>query len=315
MPITDLWQVLLEIIGKSEEDPLFVELLAELGAPKISTSGRRNRSFDFPRSGLSIDLRDKVVKSVFFHYGSAAVKEGSYQPYSGNLAIDVNFGDAPSDVANKLGMQPSSSEYVQGRTKHDAQDLWQTFKFGKVEGTFIFKGGNNLLGSVSLHEPTPTAPNNYTEVEQPQFFDNFSKSALLSLQCARAESRSLHHNFVGTEHILLGMLLSGDNLALQALKFFKVTPEKVRHEIINILGDRKDDVGETIAFTPLSRKILLDSKNKANYFESTVVEDQHILLAMLKDAEGVGPRVLENLKVNFDCLEESVWQLIEKHRS
>ncbi len=307
-----LWETLIELIGKSEEDPLFVALTSELGKPEISKSGKRGSSFNFPLSGLSICSYDKIIESVYFHYGSASVQCGEYQPYAGNLTNGVKFGDAPSTVATKLGMQPSSSQRMQGRTKEDPEDLWQYFQFGNVDASFHFDGRTNLLRFVSLNKPAPPANNNYAEVDQPHFFDCFSTSALLSLQCARAESRLLRHNFVGSEQLLLGMLLSGENLASKALKSYKVTPEKVRREIVKIVGKGKDDVGENIPFTPMARKILFDSRTKASYFDSPVVEEHHVLLSMLKDAEGVGPRILENLKVDWNRLEDSVWQLIKK---
>ncbi len=312
--MSGLWEILIELIGKSEEDPLFIALACELGKPEITISGKRRRDFNFPLSGLSIGSYDKMIETVFFHYGSASVECGEYQPYAGNLANDVKFGDAPSTVAIKLGMQPSSVQHIQGRTPEDPEDLWQFFKFGNVDATFSFDGCTNVLDSISLNKPAPLALNNYAEVDQPHFFDHFSRSALLSLQCARAESRLLRQNLVGSEQLLLGMLLSSENLASQALKSYKVTPEKVRREIVKIVGKRNDDVGENIPFTPMARKILFDSRSKASYFESNVVEEHHILLSMLKDAEGVGPRILENLKVNWDSLEDSVLQLIEKHR-
>ncbi len=131
--------------------------------------------------------------------------------------------------------------------------------------------------------------------------NNFTPRAQQVLQLARKEAERFNHGYVGTEHILLGLVTLGQGVAVNVLLKMGVDLESVRLEVENAVGvgPETKTVGN-LPFTPRVKKILALSSSEARALNHSYVGTEHILLGLLREGEGVAARVLKNLNVDLD---------------
>jgi ATP-dependent Clp protease ATP-binding subunit ClpC len=130
-------------------------------------------------------------------------------------------------------------------------------------------------------------------------FERFSERARQVVVLAQYEARTLRHNYIGTEHLLLG-LLREDGAAARALHEFDVTFEKVQAEVARIIGQGDEVTTGQIPFTPRAKKVLELSLREALDNGENYIGPGHILLGLLREGEGVAARIL----MDFAQLEE-----------
>lgn len=131
--------------------------------------------------------------------------------------------------------------------------------------------------------------------------DNFTPRAQQVLQLARKEADRFNHGYVGTEHILLGLIALGHGVAVNALQALGIDLATVRLEVEKAVGTGPETktIGN-IPFTPRAKKVLALSASEARGLGHSYVGTEHILLGLLREGEGIAARVLENLGVDLD---------------
>ena len=136
---------------------------------------------------------------------------------------------------------------------------------------------------------------------------NFSPRAQQVLALARKEADRFNHNFVGTEHVLLGIVILGQGTAVAVLRRMGIDLETVRQEVEKQVGTGADQraVG-LIPYTPRVKKVLALAAKEAKALNHTYVGTEHILLGLLREGDGVAARVLANLAVNIETTRQEV---------
>jgi len=128
---------------------------------------------------------------------------------------------------------------------------------------------------------------------------------------AQEEAKRLNHDYVGTEHILLGLIALGEGVASQVLQGLGVDLRKVRAEIEKIVGqgDNMMLLGE-IPFTPRAKKVLEYAVEEAQQMGHSYIGTEHILMGLIREEEGVAARVLANLGLKLDTVREEVLTIL-----
>jgi ATP-dependent Clp protease ATP-binding subunit ClpC len=134
-------------------------------------------------------------------------------------------------------------------------------------------------------------------------FERFTERARQVVVLAQDEARALKHNYIGTEHILLGLLREEEGLAARVLERLDVTVEEVRAQVARIIGPGDEPiVSGQIPFTPRAKKVLELSLREALSLKHNYIGTEHILLGLVRENEGVAARIL----VDFDADAETI---------
>jgi hypothetical protein len=141
-------------------------------------------------------------------------------------------------------------------------------------------------------------------------FERFSDRARRVVVLAQEEARLLDHNYIGTEHILLGLLHEGEGVAAVALARLDVTQTAVRAEVEAIIGRGDKHPSGHIPFTPRAKKVLEFSLREALQLGHNYIGTEHILLGLLREGEGVAAQVLTKLGVSLERVRALVVQLL-----
>ena len=131
--------------------------------------------------------------------------------------------------------------------------------------------------------------------------NNFTPRAQQVLALARKEADRFNHNYVGTEHLLLGLIKLGQGVAVNVLRKMGLELETVRLEVEKAVGTGTDTktVG-TLPYTPRVKKVLALAGKEAKSLNHSYVGTEHVLLGLLREGEGVAARVLKNLSVDLE---------------
>jgi Clp amino terminal domain, pathogenicity island component len=141
-------------------------------------------------------------------------------------------------------------------------------------------------------------------------FERFTDRARRVVVLAQEEARLLDHNYIGTEHILLGLIHEGEGVAARALESLDVSLEAVRAEVTEIIGRGAEAPTGHIPFTPRSKKVLELSLREALELGHNYIGTEHILLGLLREGQGVGAQVLVKLGAGRDQVRRVVIQLL-----
>src|SRR3954469_25434055 len=137
--------------------------------------------------------------------------------------------------------------------------------------------------------------------------NNFTPRAQQVLALARKEADRFNHNFVGTEHLLLGLIKLGQGVAVNVLQKMGLDLETVRMEVEKQVGTGPDQkmIGN-IPYTPRAKKVLALAAKEAKALNHTSVGTEHILLGLLREGDGVAARVLKNLDVDIEQTRQEI---------
>src|SRR5712664_585258 len=137
--------------------------------------------------------------------------------------------------------------------------------------------------------------------------NNFTPRAQQVLALARKEADRFNHNFVGTEHLLLGLIKLGQGVAVNVLQKMGLDLETVRMEVEKQVGTGPDQkmIGN-IPYTPRVKKVLALAAKEAKALNHTYVGTEHILLGLLREGDGVAARVLKNLDVDIEQTRQEI---------
>ena len=140
---------------------------------------------------------------------------------------------------------------------------------------------------------------------------NFTPRAQQVLALARKEADRLNHNFLGTEHLLLGLIKLGQGVAVNVLTKMGLDLETVRMEVEKQVGTGPDQkmIGN-IPYTPRVKKVIALAQKEAKNLNHTYVGTEHLLLGLLREGDGVAAKVLKNLDVDIEqCRQEILKEL------
>ena len=141
-------------------------------------------------------------------------------------------------------------------------------------------------------------------------FERFTDRARRVVVLAQDEARALNHNYIGTEHLLLGLIHEGEGVAAKALESMDVTLDKARAQVVEIIGEGQSAPSGHIPYTPRAKKVLELSLREALQLSHNYIGTEHILLGLLREGEGVAVQALGNLDVDLAALRQAVMQLL-----
>src|SRR6187397_1400455 len=141
-------------------------------------------------------------------------------------------------------------------------------------------------------------------------FERFTDRARRVVVLAQEEARMLNHNYIGTEHILLGLIHEGEGVAAKALESLGISLEAVRSQVEEIIGQGGSSPSGHIPFTPRAKKVLELSLREALQLGHNYIGTEHILLGLIREGEGVAAQVLVKLGADLSRVRQQVIQLL-----
>ena len=137
-------------------------------------------------------------------------------------------------------------------------------------------------------------------------FERFTDRARRVVVLAQEEARLLNHSYIGTEHILLGLIHEGEGVAAKALESLGISLEAVRNQVEEIIGQGGSSPSGHIPFTPRAKKVLELALREAVRLKHRTIGTEHVLLGLIREGEGLGALVLAEAKVDFARLRRTV---------
>jgi hypothetical protein len=141
-------------------------------------------------------------------------------------------------------------------------------------------------------------------------FERFTEAARSVVVLAQDEARTLRHNYIGTEHILLGLVSEGEGLAARVLESLGMTLEQTRAEVSKLVGSREEVASGQIPFTPRAKKVLELALREALSLSHNYIGTEHILLGLVREKEGVAARVLLGFGADAEKIRMEVARLL-----
>ncbi|MFI5933884.1 ATP-dependent Clp protease ATP-binding subunit [Actinoplanes sp. NPDC051494] len=145
-------------------------------------------------------------------------------------------------------------------------------------------------------------------------FERFTDRARRVVVLAQEEARMLNHNYIGTEHVLLGLIHEGEGVAAKALESLGVSLEGVRQQVEEIIGQGQQAPSGHIPFTPRAKKVLELSLREALQLGHNYIGTEHILLGLIREGEGVAAQVLVKLGADLNRVRQQVIQLLSGYQ-
>ena len=145
-------------------------------------------------------------------------------------------------------------------------------------------------------------------------FERFTDRARRVVVLAQEEARMLNHNYIGTEHILLGLIHEGEGVAAKALEALGISLDAVREQVQDIIGQGQQQPTGHIPFTPRAKKVLELSLREALQLGHNYIGTEHILLGLIREGEGVAAQVLVKLGADLNKVRQQVIQLLSGYQ-
>lgn len=141
-------------------------------------------------------------------------------------------------------------------------------------------------------------------------FGRFTEKAQKSILLAQEMAQEFKHNYVGTEHLLLGLLKEGDGIAAKALINMNVSVDKLKEKIIEVVGDGQEEVVQLMGFTPRTKRIFELSFAEARRLGHSYIGTEHLLLGLMREGEGIAAKILIDSGVSLTKVREEVMKLL-----
>ena len=146
-------------------------------------------------------------------------------------------------------------------------------------------------------------------------FNRFTQRAQKVLQLAQEEAIRMKHESIGTEHILLGLIREGGGIAAKALEAIEVDFSTIEEGVEKLVGSGTKDVGPIVHYTPRAKKVIELSVDESRKLGHSYIGTEHILLALIREGEGIAARVLNNAGVSLNKARQQVLQLLGTNES
>lgn len=179
-------------------------------------------------------------------------------------------------------------------TFEPSESLWQLLDRIRSNDASTYDVVNIVLSQIQAKE------------EKPDMFERFTPRARQAMSEAKHAAESLRHNFIGTEHLLLGLLAVQEGVAAQVLRDFGVDAGEIRRQVETLIGPGPKAVVDHFPLTPRSKKVLELSLRHALGMGQDYIGTEHMLLGLLDTREGVAGRILEGMGVTRSRAEEQV---------
>ena len=145
-------------------------------------------------------------------------------------------------------------------------------------------------------------------------FEQFSDRARQAVVQAQQEARRLDHNYIGTEHLLLGLIREGDGVAAKALESLGISLDAVRQQVEEIIGRGQQTLSGHFPFTPRAKRVLELSLREALQLGHKYIGTEHILLGLIREGDGVAAQVLVRLGCDLNRVRQEVIRLLTGHQ-
>ena len=145
-------------------------------------------------------------------------------------------------------------------------------------------------------------------------FERFTDRARRVVVLAQEEARMLNHDYIGTEHLLLGLIREGDGYAARALESLGISLDAVRQQVEEIIGQGQQAPSGPVPFTPRAKKVLELSLRESVQLGHNSIGPEHILLGMLREGDGVAAQVLVALGADLNRVRQQVIQLVHGYQ-
>lgn len=145
-------------------------------------------------------------------------------------------------------------------------------------------------------------------------FERFTDRARRVVVLAQEEAKMLNHNYIGTEHLLLGLIHEGEGVAAKALQSMDISLEAVRQQVEDIIPPGQQQPTGHIPFTPRAKKVLELSLREALQLGHNYIGTEHILLGLIREGEGVAAQVLVKLGADLNRVRQTVIQLVSGYQ-
>lgn len=147
-------------------------------------------------------------------------------------------------------------------------------------------------------------------------YGKFTQKAQQALMFARDEAINLGHNYIGTEHLLLGILMQGDTIAAEVLDNMGIDEENIRYNILNVVGEGSSAAAvQLMGYTPRMKKVLEESIVIANELNQGFVGSEHLLLGLLKEGGGVAASILLSEGIDFEKIKKEITDVMSNSAS
>src|SRR3954451_18649858 len=170
-----------------------------------------------------------------------------------------------------------------------------------------------MHGGVPPPTPGTLSPRIHRTPEAVLVFERFTDRARRVVVLAQEEARLLNHSYIGTEHILIGLIHEGEGVAAKALESLGISLEAVRSQVEEIIGQGGSSPSGRIPFTPRAKKVLELSLREAFQLGHNYIGTEHILLGLIREGEGVAAQVLVKLGADLSRVRQQVIQLLRGH--
>ncbi len=150
----------------------------------------------------------------------------------------------------------------------------------------------------------------YARINDRDRFDKFTERARKVLSLAQEEAQRFQHNYIGTEHLLLGLVREGEGVAAKVLSNLGVDLEKVRKAVEDIIGRGDRVVLGEIGLTPRAKKVIELAVDEARRLNHHYIGTEHLLLGLVREGEGIAAGVLESLGVNLKKVRTQTIQVL-----
>ncbi len=145
-------------------------------------------------------------------------------------------------------------------------------------------------------------------------FDRFTERARHAMRLAQEEAQRLHHNYIGTEHLLLGLLREGEGVAAHVLTHLGMDLEQARQAVEGIVGRGEHLVSGEVGLTPRAKHVVELAVDEAQRLHHLYIGTEHLLLGLLREGEGVGAGVLERFGLSLQEVRANILQVLGEQR-
>jgi ATP-dependent Clp protease ATP-binding subunit ClpC len=143
-------------------------------------------------------------------------------------------------------------------------------------------------------------------------FDKFTERARRALRLAQEEAQRLRHNYIGTEHLLLGLIREGDGVAAKVLSSLGVELDKARSSVESIIGRGDRVVLGEIGLTPRAKKVIELAVDEARHLHHHYIGTEHLLLGLVREGQGIAAGVLNSLGVSLEKVRTQTMVVLNK---
>ena len=145
-------------------------------------------------------------------------------------------------------------------------------------------------------------------------FELFTKRARHVMTLAQEEAQHFQHNYIGTEHLLLGLLREGEGVASQVLSNLGIEVEQARHAVEAIIGRGKRIVLGELGLTPRAKKVIALALDEARRLNHRFIGTEHLLLGLIREGDGIAAGVLENFGLHLEQVRTETLQVLRQHQ-